>query len=113
GAKERVFAPACVIAAEHAIAAVVESGRVRTDAPRVAQVVANEAMIAKQRSLGGVLLTAGQQQAVSGITGSGRGVELVVGVAGAGKTTALDAVRSACETAGYTVPGTATSAQPA
>jgi len=70
-------------------------------------------MIAKQRSLGGVLLTAGQQQAVSGITGSGRGVELVVGVAGAGKTTALDAVRIAFETAGYTVVGTATSGQAA
>ncbi len=113
GAKERVYAPACVIATEHAIAAVVEAGRARTDAPRVSADVTNQAMLDKQRSMGGVLLTTGQQQAVSGITGSGRGVEIVLGVAGAGKTTALDAVRMAFEDAGYTVVGTATSGQAA
>jgi len=113
GAKERVYAPACVIATEHAIAAVVEAGRARTDAPRVSAEVANQAMLDKQRSLGGVLLTAGQQRAVSGFTGSGRGVDIVLGVAGAGKTTALDAVRLAFEDAGYTVVGTATSGQAA
>ena len=113
GAKERVYAPACVIATEHAIAAVVEAGRARTDAPQVSADLASQAMLDKQRSMGGVLLTTGQQQAVSGITGSGRGVDIVVGVAGAGKTTALDAVRLAFEEAGYTVVGTATSGQAA
>jgi hypothetical protein len=40
-------------------------------------------------------------------------VELVVGVAGAGKTTALAAVRDAFESSGYDVVGTATSGQAA
>jgi conjugative relaxase-like TrwC/TraI family protein len=113
GAKERPYAPACVIVTEHAIAAMVEAGLGRDDAPRVSPAVTTEAMIAKQRSLGGILLTPGQQRAVSGITGSGRGVDLVVGVAGAGKTTALDAVRLAFEAEGYTVIGAATSGQAA
>ncbi len=45
GAKERAYAPACVIAAEHAIAAVVETGRARADAPAVTSADANQAMI--------------------------------------------------------------------
>jgi hypothetical protein len=51
--------------------------------------------------------------AVSGIAGSGHGVDLVIGVAGAGKTTMLDVVRMAYEAEGYTVIGTATSGQAA
>jgi conjugative relaxase-like TrwC/TraI family protein len=113
GAKERAYAPACVIVAERAIAANVEAGRARVDAPRVSKAAANQAMIAKQRSMGGALLTAGQQRAVTGIATSGGGVELVLGVAGAGKTTALDAVRLAFEAESYTVIGTATSGQAA
>lgn len=50
---------------------------------------------------------------MSGITGSGHGVDLVIGVAGAGKTTMLDVVRMAYEAEGYTVIGTATSGQAA
>jgi conjugative relaxase-like TrwC/TraI family protein len=113
GAKQRAYVPACVLAAEQAIAAVVEAGRMRNDAPRVSAVDANEAMNATQRGLGGILLTSGQRAAVSGICGSGHGVDLVLGVAGAGKTTALNAVRVAFEDAGYTVVGTATSGQAA
>ena len=44
---------------------------------------------------------------------SGRGVELVVGVAGSGKTTALAAARDGFEAAGYEVVGTSTSGQAA
>ena len=44
---------------------------------------------------------------------SGRGVDLVVGVAGSGKTTALAAARDAFEAAGYEVIGTSTSGQAA
>lgn len=47
------------------------------------------------------------------ITTSGRGTELVVGVAGSGKTTALAAVRDAFEAEGFTVIGTSTSGQAA
>ncbi|MFN8038894.1 MAG: MobF family relaxase [Acidimicrobiales bacterium] len=113
GAKEPAYAPACVIAIEHAIEAVVERGRIHTGAARVRPEVVASAIGAKRHALGGVDLTDGQRRAVSGITGSGRGVDLVVGVAGAGKTTALDVVRSAFEAEGYTVIGTATSGQAA
>jgi AAA domain/Viral (Superfamily 1) RNA helicase len=44
---------------------------------------------------------------------SGRQLELVLGVAGAGKTTALDALRAAYQDQGYRVLGTATSGQAA
>jgi len=113
GAKERAYAPACVIAVEHAIEAMVARGQARTNAARAPEWAATEAIVEKQRSMGGVLLTAGQQAAVSGISGSGRGVELVIGVAGAGKTTTFDGVRLAFEADGYTVIGTATSGQAA
>ncbi len=48
-----------------------------------------------------------------GITTSGRGVELVEGVAGSGKTTVMAAVRDAFEHGGFTVIGTSTSGQAA
>ncbi|MBI2706239.1 MAG: AAA family ATPase [Actinobacteria bacterium] len=113
GAKERAYAPACVIAAEHAIAANVEAGRHRDDAPRVTQVAAHEAMLATKDAIGVRRLTDGQQRAIEGICTSGHGTDLVLGVAGAGKTTTLTAVRIAFEDAGYTVLGTATSGQAA
>jgi conjugative relaxase-like TrwC/TraI family protein len=56
----------------------------------------------------------GEQRAmVEQLTTSGRGVEVVVGKAGAGKTTALAAARRAWEAAGYSVSGTALSARAA
>ena len=50
---------------------------------------------------------------VAGVATSGRGVELVVGVAGSGKSTALDAARRAFEGAGFRVLGAAVSGQAA
>ena len=47
------------------------------------------------------------------ICGSGRAVDVIVGVAGSGKTTALDVAARALEAAGYQVLGTATSGQAA
>ena len=61
----------------------------------------------------GAGLSEEQRAAASGICTSGRGAELVVGVAGAGKTTMLRAVAEAFERAGYEVIGTATSGQAA
>ena len=113
GAKEPAFAPASVIAVEHAIEAAVERGRNHTDSARVGPEVVTSAIGAKRHSMGGIDLTAGQRRAVSGITGSGHGVDLVIGVAGAGKTTALDVARMAFEAEGYRVIGTATSGQAA
>lgn len=61
----------------------------------------------------GAALSAEQRQAAESICGSGRGAELIVGVAGAGKTTLLAVAAAAFESAGYRVVGTATSGQAA
>jgi ATP-dependent exoDNAse (exonuclease V) alpha subunit len=55
-------------------------------------------------------LPAEQQQMVRALTGSGAGVQLVVGPAGAGKTAALAAARAAWQQAGYPVQGAALAA---
>ena len=48
-----------------------------------------------------------------GLMTDGHRLDVVVGIAGSGKTTTLSAVRAGFETAGYTVVGTATSGQAA
>jgi conjugative relaxase-like TrwC/TraI family protein len=58
----------------------------------------------------GLSLTPGQQAMVTGITTSGRGVEVVVGRAGSGKTTALAVARAAWESSGTSVHGAAKAA---
>ena len=55
----------------------------------------------------------GQCDVVEAVCSSGRAVDVVVGVAGSGKTTALDAATTALEPAGYRVLGTSTSGQAA
>ncbi|MGH9250798.1 MAG: ATP-dependent DNA helicase, partial [Acidimicrobiales bacterium] len=50
---------------------------------------------------------------VEALCGSGRAATVVVGVAGSGKTTALDAATTALEDAGYRLLGTSTSGQAA
>jgi AAA domain/UvrD-like helicase C-terminal domain len=112
-ARERAYAPACVLAVETAIAVKVATQVDRTDFAIVSAVTAQAAISAKQEALGGRSLTAGQAAMVARICTSGRGVELVLGVAGAGKTTAIDVVRDAFETAGYRVIGTSISGQAA
>ncbi len=112
GAHERAYATAVTIAREEAIARSVASQADRRDAPAVSVEAAAEAVRRAEVGLGREL-TAGQRTAVEGILTSGRGVELVVGVAGSGKTTALAAVRDAYEAAGYEVVGTSTSGQAA
>jgi hypothetical protein len=67
----------------------------------------------RQGAVLGSPLTPGQQAAVMGIATSGRGVELVEGVAGSGKTTVMAAARDAFESGGFTVIGTSTSGQAA
>jgi conjugative relaxase-like TrwC/TraI family protein len=112
GARERPYACASVIATEQAIAASVAEQAVRSDAATVALQAVEEAIVAREDALGSAL-TAGQRDAVIGVCTSGRGTELVLGVAGAGKTTCLSVVRAACQAAGYDVVGTATSGQAA
>jgi ABC-type branched-subunit amino acid transport system ATPase component len=65
------------------------------------------------RTAVGGRLSDAQRQAVEAICGSGRGAEIVVGVAGSGKTTMLNVVKGAFEAAGCQVIGTATSGQAA
>ncbi|HWG75099.1 MAG TPA: MobF family relaxase [Acidimicrobiales bacterium] len=112
-AREQAYTPASVIANETAIAlkAALQAGR--TDAPAVDPETVEAAIAIKENELAGRPLTAGQKAMISAVATSGRGVELVVGVAGAGKTTAVDVTRRAFETAGYRVVGTSTSGQAA
>ncbi|MGQ0431590.1 MAG: MobF family relaxase [Microthrixaceae bacterium] len=58
-------------------------------------------------------LTSGQRRVVDQLCGGGRAAGIVIGVAGSGKTTALDAAARALEAAGYQVLGTSTSGQAA
>jgi conjugative relaxase-like TrwC/TraI family protein len=112
GASERAYATAATIAREQAITASVEAQADRRDAPAVPLETAQAALSRAEARLGWPL-TPGQRRAVEAVLTSGRGVELVVGVAGSGKTTALAAARDGFEAAGYQVVGTSTSGQAA
>jgi conjugative relaxase-like TrwC/TraI family protein len=112
-ARERAFTPACVIAAEAAIALKTALQADRRDAPAVPIETVQVVLCAGQNELAGRSFTAGQRRMITAVTTSGRGVELVVGVAGGGKTTALDAARQAFQAGGYRVVGTSTSGQAA
>jgi conjugative relaxase-like TrwC/TraI family protein len=112
GAKERVWSTATTLATEHSIAEMVSDQLARTDAPSIDVKDVMPAVRAVEDRQG-YLLTSAQEDAVHAICASGRGAELVLGVAGSGKTTMVSAVRSAFESAGYEVLGTATSGQAA
>ena len=102
GARERVYAPASVIAVEAAIATDVPQRRRGHAAPPPSRTRRRRSSHARRAKLGGPL-TDGQADAVRAIATSGRRVELVVGVAGAGKTTALAV--SATPTESSRLPG--------
>src|SRR5205823_12300058 len=111
GAHEQAYATAEVLATEQAIAAHVEELAER-DWPTVPADVVASALRAKETELGHTL-TEGQRAAVEVICCCDRAVAVIVGVAGAGKTTALDAATDALTAAGHTVLGAATSGQAA
>jgi len=112
GASERAYATAVTIAREEAIARCVEAQVSRSNAAATSVADARVAMARAEERLGHPMTT-GQREAVEAVCTSGRGVDLVVGVAGSGKTTALAAARDAFEGAGYEVVGTSTSGQAA
>lgn len=112
GAHQQAYATAATIAREEAIARSVEVQVDRHNAPALSPQAAKAALARAEAALGGPL-TDGQGAAVGEILTSGRGLELVVGVAGSGKTTALAAARDGFEAAGYEVVGTSTSGQAA
>jgi hypothetical protein len=112
GAREQPYALASVLAIEQAIAAGLARQLERSDAPTAVPSVVEAAIAAAEQTIGRALSTE-QRQAATGICTSGRGAELVVGVAGAGKTTTLQVVADAFESSGCRVIGTATSGQAA
>ena len=112
GARERVYSLASVLAHERAIAEGLGRQVTRSDAPAVGRSEVAEATGKAEEELGGPL-SEGQRAAAQAICTSGRGAELVQGVAGSGKTTMLQVVADAFERAGYQVVGTATSGQAA
>jgi conjugative relaxase-like TrwC/TraI family protein len=111
GASDQPYTATAVLATEHTITYALERFS-RRHAWVVAHNLVDQATAAEQTQLGHKL-SAGQRRAVERICGSGRAVDVIVGVAGSGKTTALDVAARALETAGYQVLGTATSGQAA
>jgi conjugative relaxase-like TrwC/TraI family protein len=112
GAVEPAHALASVIAREEVIAERIAAGLERSDAPVAAPETVVGAVALSEGRVGGELAVE-QREAVEAICSSGRGVELIVGVAGAGKTTMLAAVAAAFEASGCEVLGTATAGQAA
>jgi conjugative relaxase-like TrwC/TraI family protein len=111
GARSRAWVAATVIATEGAVADVA-ARLAATAGPAARSTTVREAAAAKERTMGRPL-TGGQRAAVEAVATSGRSLDVVVGVAGSGKTTALDVVRAAFEADGYRVLGIATSGQAA
>jgi hypothetical protein len=85
-AREQPHVLASVLATETAIAHAVARQLKRSDAPTAPSAAVQQAMASAERSMGAAL-SAEQRQAAQSICASGRGAELIVGVAGAGKTT--------------------------
>jgi conjugative relaxase-like TrwC/TraI family protein len=112
GAREQPYALASVLATEQAIADAVGRQLERCDAPTASPAGIDRAVGGAEQDLGG-MLSGEQRQAAVSICSSGRGAELVVGVAGAGKTTMLQVVAAGFEASGCQVIGTATSGQAA
>ncbi|MGH9214943.1 MAG: MobF family relaxase [Acidimicrobiales bacterium] len=111
GASDQPYTATAVLATEHTIADALERSTTRPG-PVVAPELLEQAMEATQTEIGHAL-SGGQRRAVARICGSGRAVDVIVGVAGSGKTSALDGAARALEAAGYRVLGTATSGQAA
>ena len=110
-ARGRAYVAASVLDAELRVAATAERLAAQP-APTVSLDVLTSAVSQKQDALGRSL-TDSQRRAITAVASAGRGLDVIVGVAGAGKTTALDVLRAGYEADGYTVLGTATSGQAA
>ena len=111
GAREPVWAAACVLEDERRVAELAD----QLAQNPVPAVPAEEAATAVRRTelAQGLRLSERQAGVAKGLLASGHSLDLVVGVAGSGKTTTLAAVRAGFEAAGYQVMGAATSGQAA
>ena len=110
-AREPVWAAACVVEDERRIADLAQSVAERPG-PVVSLEIAATALRSAELSRG-FRLTERQAEVAKGVLTSGNSLDLVVGVAGSGKTSTLSAVREGFEAAGYKVVGAATSGQAA
>ena len=111
GAREPVWSAACVLENERRIAELADVLTQR-DGPRVDESAAVAALRHVELSRG-MRLTERQAEVAKSLLTSGHALDLVVGVAGSGKTSTLSAVREGFEVAGYQVIGAATSGQAA
>jgi hypothetical protein len=112
GARGRAWATASALATEAAVESVAQRLTDHNGAAAIAPSTVNAAIRQKEARLGR-RLTRAQLSAIIGTATSGRGLDLVVGIAGSGKTTALDVLRSAYQAEGCRVLGTAISGQAA
>jgi conjugative relaxase-like TrwC/TraI family protein len=112
GARERTYATAAALARESAVADLVLRGTGTATSAVVPGDLVQAAVLRAETVLGRPL-TSGQRKAVHGICSEGRRISLVLGVAGAGKTTAIRCAAEAYVATGYEVVGTATSGQAA
>ncbi len=111
GAGEAVWAAASVVADERRIAELAD----RLNAPGAPSVDREEAVGAVSRfeTASGLRLTQRQKTVAEALLSSDRRLDVVVGVAGSGKTTTLAAVAAGLQDAGLEVIGAATSGQAA
>ena len=110
-ARGPVWATACVLEDEQRVAELADKLAERS-APPVPPQMANKAVI--QTELGrGARLNESQAEVAKALLTSGHSFDVLIGVAGSGKTSTLAAVRAGFEAAGYTVLGAATSGQAA
>ncbi len=111
GAREPVWSAACVLEDERRIAELADVLTQR-EGPQVDDSAAISAI--RQMDLPrGMRLIERQSEVAKSLLTSGHALDLVVGVAGSGKTSTLSAVREGFEAAGYHVIGAATSGQAA
>lgn len=94
-----------LVKAERAVIAIVKD-RLQDD--KTTGQAAIDAALARVEEIKGFSLNAEQTKALQEICGEAGGVKVLIGDAGAGKSTTMTAVRVAHENAGYTVIGTAT-----
>ena len=106
GARNRCWAVASVLDTEDAATA--ERLADRTDAACCPELLRHRNGLSRWK-VDGHRLTTGQADATEAVLSSGRGLDVIIGVAGSGKTTALRLVQGAFALKGYRVIGTATS----
>ncbi|HMK97621.1 MAG TPA: AAA family ATPase, partial [Acidimicrobiales bacterium] len=111
GAREPVFAAACVIEDERRIGSLADL-LVERPGPAISHEAAAAAVLNTELSRG-FRLSERQAEVAKGLLTSGHSIDFLIGVAGSGKTSTLAAVRAGFEAAGYQVLGTATSGQAA